>query len=73
MGILSRWTTDLHSDPFGHLKPVDHRSVKNPVGHQHFHHLFIDAFSIELDLISVVSNPKGEIKRPLPESAVDAF
>ena len=35
--------------------------------------LYNDVFSIELELISVVSNPKGEIKCPLPESGVDAF
>ena len=72
--------TDLHSDPFGHQKPVDYRSENNPVGHHHFHrsempvHLFIDAaktfffyndvFSIELERISVVSNPKGGNQAP---------
>ena len=35
--------------------------------------LYNDMFSVELDLISGVSNPKGETKRPLPESGVDAF
>ena len=30
-------------------------------------------FSIELELISVVPNPKGEINRSLSESGVDTF
>ena len=67
--------TDLHSDPFGHQKPVDYRSENNPVGHQHFHrsempvHLFIDAaktflfykdvFSIEFEFATGAVKPEG--------------
>ena len=72
--------TDLHSDPFGHQKPVDYRSENNPVGHQHFHryempvHLFIDAaktfffyndvFSIEFEFTTGAVKPEGENQAP---------
>ena len=35
--------------------------------------MHFSTFSIELELISGVANPKGEIERSLSESGVDAF